>query len=137
MLSANHNITKMFFICSSTKLWKPLMQHPLVSQANLKSENIILEQHMKQEIVARIMLKNLVSVDIQGKGGVGKTTILQNLLQHFRVSEFFGLSIPSASGTTLPKITQCIMYSMRKGNDIRYLFIPILLSDLYLSNISF
>ena len=117
------------------------MQHPLVSQANLKSENIILEQHMKQEIVARIMLKNLVSVDIQGKGGVGKTTILQNLLQHFRVSEFFGLSIPSASGTTLPKITQCIMYSMRKGNDIRYLFIPTLLSDLnfihYLSNISF
>ena len=92
------------------------MQHPLVSQANLKSENIILEQHMKQEIVAKIMLKNLVSVDIQGKGGVGKTTILQNLLQHFRVSDFFGLSIPSSSGTTLPKITQCIMYSMRKGN---------------------
>ena len=89
------------------------MQHPLV---NLKSENIILEQHMKQEIVARIMIKNLVSVDIQGKGGVGKTTILQNLLQHFRVSDFFGLSIPSSSGTTLPKITQCIMYSMRKGN---------------------
>ena len=81
MLSSNCNIGKMFFICSSTKLWKPLMQHPLVSQANLKSENIILEQHMKQEIVARIMLKNLVSVDIQGKGGVGKTTILQNLLQ--------------------------------------------------------
>ena len=94
------------------------MQHPLV---NLKSENIILEQHMKQEIVARIMIKNLVSVDIQGKGGVGKTTILQNLLQHFRVSDFFGLSIPSSSGTTLPKITQCIMYSMRKGNKRSFL----------------
>ena len=91
------------------------MQHPIVSQANLKNENIILEQHMKQEIVARVMIKNLVSVDIQGKGGVGKTTILQNLLHHFRVSDFFGLSIPSASGTTLQKITQCIMYSMRKG----------------------
>ena len=92
------------------------MQHPLVSQANLKKENVILEQHMKQEIVARIMIKNLVSVDIQGKGGVGKTTILQNLLKHFQVSDFLGLSIPSSPGTTLSKITQCIMYSMQKGS---------------------
>ena len=100
------------------------MQHPLLSHANIKSENIILEQHMKQEIVARIMIKNLVSVDIQGKGGVGKTTILQNLLQHFRVSDFLGLSIPSSSGTTLSKITQCIMYSMQKGSYILSSFCP-------------
>ena len=105
------------FYDSGSKLWKPLMQHPLVSQANMKNENIILEQHMKQEVVARIMIKNLVSVDIQGKGGVGKTTILQNLLKHFRVSDFLGLSIPSASGTGLSRITQCIMYSMRKDEE--------------------
>ena len=33
------------FYDSGSKLWKPLMQHPLVSQANMKNENITTSNH--------------------------------------------------------------------------------------------
>ena len=42
-----------------------------------------LHNHSRQEIVARTMLKNLVSVDIRGNAGAGKSTLLQNLLKSF------------------------------------------------------
>ena len=69
---------------------------------------------MKQEIIARMMIRNLVSVDFQGEGGVGKTTMLKNLLQTFNTSDFLGVSIPSCKGTSLSKITYSILNCLSK-----------------------
>jgi ABC-type phosphate/phosphonate transport system ATPase subunit len=41
---------------------------------------MMLHNHARQEIVSRIILKNLVSVDIRGNGGAGKSTLLQVII---------------------------------------------------------
>ena len=98
-----------YFYDPKTKLWKPLKLHPMCSTAQMKAGTILLQNHMKQEIIARMMIKNLVSVDFQGQGGVGKTTMLKNLLKTFNTNDFLGVSIPSCKGTSLSKITYSIL----------------------------
>jgi ABC-type phosphate/phosphonate transport system ATPase subunit len=45
-----------------------------------KKKQMMLHNHARQEIVSRIILKNLVSVDIRGNGGAGKSTLLQVII---------------------------------------------------------
>ena len=68
-----------YFYDPKSKLWKALKHHPMAIKTQLKA-GVLLQNHMKQEIIARMMIKHLISVDFQGRGGVGKTTMLKNLL---------------------------------------------------------
>ena len=97
-----------FYYHSSSKSWKPLKNHPL-SAKTVTHGSVLLKNHSKQEIIARIMVKNLVSVDIQAEGGVGKSTMLRNLLETFNTMDFLAVGIPSCRGTTLSKITNAIL----------------------------
>ena len=53
-----------FYYNPSSKAWKPLKNHPLAVQSTSRA-SVLLKNHLKQEIIARIMVKNLVNVDIQ------------------------------------------------------------------------
>ena len=86
-----------FYYHPSAKAWKPLKNHPLSVKSNIGG-GVLLRNHLKQEVIARIMVKNLVSVDIQADGGVGKSTMLKNLLDTFNTMDFLGVAIPSCKG---------------------------------------
>ena len=97
-----------FYYNPSSKAWIPLKNHPLAVKSTTRG-SVLLHNHLKQEIIARIMVKNLISVDIQADSGVGKSTMLRNLLETFNTMDFLGVAIPSCKGTTLSKITNSIL----------------------------
>ncbi len=102
-----------FYDCPS-KSWRPLRNHPFAAKSPSSKATVLLHNHQKQEVIARLMVKNLFSVDIQGKGGVGKTTLLRNLIKKFNTSDFLGVSVPSCKGTTLGKMTGSLFNCMRQ-----------------------
>ena len=60
-----------------------------------------------------LLQKSLLFCSIfQGRGGVGKTSMLNSLLDHFKEPNFLGLSIPSSS---LQKMINCIVGCMKKS----------------------
>jgi hypothetical protein len=105
-----------YYYDAPSKAWRPLRTHPLCSK-NPQKGPILLRNHLKQEIIARMMVKNLVSVDIQGECGVGKTTIVQNLIKTFNTSDFLGVAVPSCKGTALSKITSSMLNCIKQHDE--------------------
>ena len=108
-----------YYYDPKSKLWKALKNHPLCNKGPSKGP-VMLKNHLKQEIIARIMVKNLVSVDIQADGGVGRSTMLRNLLDTFSTMDFLGVALPSCTGTKLSKITNSMFKCIQEESTGMY-----------------